>query len=72
MEPALRAVLEYGLAVVALVAVALFAWYLVRDVIKSRDRALDIADRSIGQTEKLTEAVNRLADRVERDADRRR
>lgn len=71
-----KAIAEYGIAVVALVFLAGFAFWLVKtgmaDLRTSRDRALDISDRQVGQTEKLTEAVNRLADRLERDADRRR
>lgn len=64
MDEALKAIAEYGVALVALVSIALFAFWVVKqyldDLRKSRDRALDISERQIQSTDKLTDTVHEL------------
>jgi hypothetical protein len=64
VDEALKAIAEYGVALVALVSIALFAFWVVKqyldDLRKSRDRALDISERQIQSTDKLTDTVHEL------------
>jgi hypothetical protein len=57
----LRAVAEYGLALVALIALAVVAYRWVSDqradLRKQRDRSLTLAESAIAATDKLAEAV---------------
>ena len=59
---------DYGVAIVALVVVSLFAWWLVRflvsDLTARLDRSLALNEKQITATEKLTETVNALVDLI--------
>lgn len=80
MDPFLQLLDKYGVPIAALIAVSLFAFWLVRAFIRElqqrnaevggrADRALDVAERQVTATDKLTQAVNTALDRLE---DRRR
>jgi hypothetical protein len=67
---------EYGVAIVALVAVSLFAFWIVRtwttDLRAARDRALDISERQVTTNERQSAAIELLTAAVNRLSDRRR
>lgn len=69
MDPSIfKAITDFGVAIVALVALSLFAFWMLRttvdDLRKSRDRSLDISERQVAATEKLTESVRELVSLV--------
>lgn len=70
LDPALKAIADYGVAIVALVALALFSWWVIRtwtaDLRQARDRALDISERQVIATASLTEAVRELTAQLQR------
>lgn len=70
LDPALRAIADYGLALVIVVALSIFTAWLIRawltDLRATRDRALDISERQIDATKELTLAVRDLTEVVKR------
>jgi len=70
VDATFRAIADYGVAVVALVAVALFAWWVIRtwtaDLRQTRDRALDISERQVIATQELTLVVRDLTEQLRR------
>jgi hypothetical protein len=60
----LKAIGDYGVEVVALVVLGALSWWFIRDLKAQRDRALDIGERQIAATDKLTSAFHELADLV--------
>jgi hypothetical protein len=67
---AFKAIADYGITVVALVAVSALVLWLIRDLRAQRDRALDGWSAQIAATDKLTNAFNELADLVKDRRDR--
>lgn len=67
MDAALKAIADYGIAVVAMVVLALFAWWLLRryldDLTKTRDQALEGWRGS-------TTAIDRLTDELQKRRER--
>jgi hypothetical protein len=61
MDPALKAISDLGVAIAAMVGLAVFGAWLIRDYLgdlkKQRDDALSLAKGVTTAIEKLTEAV---------------
>ena len=68
MDPTLRQIADYGLALVALLLVSGFlAWlvkWVIEDLRKQRDRAMDSWSAQVAATEKLATATEKLTDLV--------
>lgn len=68
MDPTLRQIADYGLAIVALLLVSGFlAWlikWVIEDLRKQRDRAMDSWSAQVAATEKLATATEKLTDLV--------
>lgn len=71
MDAAFKALADYGVTVVAIVAIALFAWWLVRKYLAfleaqlAKSQALnDSGSRVIERLAALTEKVDDLADLI--------
>jgi len=68
VDPTLRQIADYGLAIVALLLVSGFlAWlikWVIEDLRKQRDRAMDSWSAQVAATEKLATATEKLTDLV--------
>lgn len=60
MDAAAKSILDYGLAIVATVALAYVVWDAIRDLRKQRDRSQELLDHSL-------DALDRLADQLQFD-----
>lgn len=57
MEASAKAITDYGITVVAVVALAVVVWWFIRDLRTQRDRALSLAESAVS-------AFDRLADQL--------
>lgn len=75
MDPFVKALLDYGVEVAVIVVGGGFLGYVLRDYIgdlkAARNRAIDISERQVAATEKLTETVHELVTLIQDRGSRR-
>lgn len=57
MEAGAKAVTDYGILAVSVVALAVVVWWFIRDLRAQRDRANDLADSAITAFDRLTDQL---------------
>lgn len=57
MDDALQSIDRYGFTAVALVVLALAVGWFIRDLVKQRDRALDIAESAVNAFDRLCDQL---------------
>lgn len=57
VEPAVKAVAEYGITIVAVVVLALAVGYFIRDLKSQRDRAMELAESAVAAFDRLVDQL---------------